>query len=285
LDDGNNRRKDSLLGSLKRFLSGRRRVLSEKELQAAITSSEEEGILNESEGDMLQSIFEFGDTIVREVVVPRTDMVCCAVDAGLDALLQMILDSGHSRIPIYEGSADRIVGIVYAKDLLRFWGAASDSFDLTDVMRTPYFVPETKSIDNLLLDFRTRRVHIAIVVDEYGGTSGLITIEDLLEEIVGDIQDEYDIEEDWLQPQDDGTLLVDARVSVEDLEEHFDLDIPRDKFDTVGGYLFHLLGNVPAAGDEARADGLVLKVVESDERKVRKVQVWRDLPSEVKTDS
>lgn len=285
MDDGNNRRKDSLLGSLKRFLSGRRRVLSEKELQEAITSSEEEGILNESEGDMLQSIFEFGDTIVREVVVPRTDMVCCAVDAGLDVLLDLIIESGHSRIPIYEGSADRIVGIVYAKDLLRFWGASSDNFELTDVMRTPYFVPETKSIDNLLLDFRTRRVHIAIVVDEYGGTSGLITIEDLLEEIVGDIQDEYDIEEDWLQPQDDGTLLVDARVSVEELEEHFDLEIPRDKFDTVGGYLFHLLGNVPAAGDEARADGLVLKVVESDERKVRKVQVWRDLPSEVKTDS
>ncbi len=143
-------------------------------------------------------------------------------------------------------------------------------------MRTPYFIPETKRIDDLLVDFRTRRVHMAIAVDEYGGTSGLITIEDLLEEIVGDIQDEYDLEVSWLQAQDDGTILVDARSNVEELEEYYDIKIPREKFDTVGGYLFHLLGNVPKKGEKISDNGLVLMVEQSDERKIETVRVWRD---------
>jgi magnesium and cobalt transporter len=258
------------------LLTGRRRALTEEELQEAISSSEQEGLLAENEGDMLQAIFEFGDTIVREIMVARPDMVCCAADAPLDQLLRLILDSGHSRIPIFEGSVDRIIGVVYAKDLLRHWGAAPDAISPAAVMRSPLFVPETKRIEDLLIDFRTRRVHMAIVVDEYGGTSGLITIEDLLEEIVGDIQDEYDLEEEWVQPQDDGSLLLDARANVEELEEHFDVVIPREKFDTVGGLLIHLLGTVPHVGEQARANGLLLKVLDADERKVRKVQALRE---------
>jgi CBS domain containing-hemolysin-like protein len=274
--EGTQQKSESVLGALTRFLTGRRRALTEEELQEAISSSEEEGLLDESEGDMLQAIFEFGDTIVREIMVARPDMICCAAEAPFDELRQMIIDSGHSRVPIYDGSIDRIIGVVYAKDLLRYWGAGADELALTSVMRPPFFVPETKRIEDLLIDFRTRRVHMAIVVDEYGGTSGLITIEDLLEEIVGDIQDEYDLEEEWAQPQPDGSLLLDARANVEELEERFDIEIPREKFDTVGGLLIHLLGNVPHAGETARCNGLLLKVVEADERKVRKVQAWRD---------
>jgi magnesium and cobalt transporter len=269
-------KRETVLGALTRFLTGRRRALTEEELQEAISSSEEEGLLDETEGDMLQAIFEFGDTIVREIMVARPDMVCCASDAPLDELLRLILDSGHSRVPIFEGSVDRVVGVIYAKDLLRYWGARSGELSPTAVMRAPYFVPETKRIEDLLVDFRTRRVHMAIVVDEYGGTSGLITIEDLLEEIVGDIQDEYDLEEEWAQPQADGSLLLDARANVEELEEFFDRGIPRDKFDTVGGFVVHLLGTVPVAGESARAHGLLLQVVEADERKVRRVQVRLD---------
>lgn len=275
-DEGPQPKNDSVLGTLTRFLTGRRRALTEEELQEAINSSEEEGLLDESEGDMLQAIFDFGDTIVREIMVARPDMVCCASDAPLDELLQLILDSGHSRIPIYDGSIDRVTGVVYAKDLLRYWGARSEELSPATVMRSPYFVPETKRIEDLLVDFRTRRVHMAIVVDEYGGTSGLITIEDLLEEIVGDIQDEYDLEEEWAQPQADGSLLLDARANVEELEEFFDLEIPREKFDTVGGYVIHLLGSVPVAGETARANGLLLEVVDADERKIRRVQVRRE---------
>ena len=276
MEDDQNPQRNSFSSTFSRFFRGRSRALTEKELQDAINSSEEEGILNESEGDMLQSIFDFGDTIVREVMVPRTDMVCCPADATLSGFLELIIRSGHSRVPLFEGSTDKIVGVVYAKDLLRSWGASDETLTLTEVMRTPYFIPETKRIDDLLKDFRTRRVHMAIAVDEYGGTSGLITIEDLLEEIVGDIQDEYDLEVPWLQPQDDGTLLVDARANVEELEEYYDIEIPREKFDTVGGYLFHLLGNVPQKGEKVSDNGLILMVEDSDERKIEKVRVWRD---------
>ncbi len=276
MEKGSNPRHGSWTSALSRIIRGRTRALTEKELQEAINSSEEEGILNESEGDMLQSIFEFGDTIVREVMVPRTDMVCCPLDAKLSTFLELIIRSGHSRVPLYEGSTDKIVGVVYAKDLLRNWGASDDALKLSDVMRPPYFIPETKRIEDLLRDFRTRRVHMAIAVDEYGGTSGLITIEDLLEEIVGDIQDEYDLEVPWVQLQDDGTLLVDGRANVEELEEFYNIVIPREKFDTVGGYLFHLLGSVPSAGEKIVDNGLVMMVEESDERRIGMVRIWRD---------
>ncbi len=276
MEDGNTPPRNSWRSALRRIVHGQPRALTEKELQDAINSSEVEGILKESEGDMLQSIFEFGDTIVREVMVPRTDMVCAPANAPLSVFLELIISSGHSRVPLFEGSTDRIVGVVYAKDLLRNWGASDETLSLTEVMRTPYFIPETKRIEDLLVDFRTRRVHMAIAVDEYGGTSGLITIEDLLEEIVGDIQDEYDLEVDWAQPQEDGTLLVDARLSVEELEEYYDIDIPREKFDTIGGYLFHLLGKVPKAGEKITDNGLIFMVEESNERKIGKVRIWRD---------
>ena len=275
---------NSWLKTLVQKFKGRSRALTEKELQEAINSSEEEGILNESEGDMLQSIFEFGDTIVREVMVPRTDMICCPADASLSDFLALIIRSGHSRVPLYQGSMDKIVGVVYAKDLLRNWGASDDSLSLLDVMRVPYFIPETKRIEDLLMDFRTRRVHMAIAVDEYGGTSGLITIEDLIEEIVGDIQDEYDLEVPRVQVQKDGTLLVDGRTSVEELEEYYEIEIPREKFDTIGGYLFHLLGYVPKAGERVRDNGLILMVEESDERRIGVVRVWRDVQADTDAD-
>ena len=276
MDDNPQRNQGSWFEKLARSLRGRSRALTEKELQDAINSSEEEGILNESEGDMLQSIFEFGDTIVREVMVPRTDMVCCPVGSTLSDFLKLIIKSGHSRVPLFEGTTDKIVGVVYAKDLLRNWGASDQTLELTAVMRAPYFIPETKRIEDLLKEFKALRVHMAIAVDEYGGTSGLITIEDLLEEIVGDIQDEYDLEEQWLQPQEDGTLLVDARANVEELEEYYQIEISKEKFDTVGGYLFHLLGNVPTPGEKVSDNGLVLMVEKSDERKIDKVRIWRE---------
>ena len=273
-DDGSSNGRSGLWRNMiQRLLFGKRRALTEKELQDIIQESEEEGLINEDEGDMLHSIFEFGDTIVREIMVPRTDMVCCSGEARLPDVLEAILSSGHSRIPIYEGTADHIVGVVYAKDLLRFWGAAAEQVEVPEVMRAPYFVPETKNVEDLLQDFRNKRVHMAIAIDEYGGTSGLITIEDLIEEIIGDIQDEYDVEEDWLTEEADGSALVDARLNIEELEEHFDIEIPREKFDTVGGYVIHLLGHVPHPGEEVRDKHLSLTVVESDERKVRKVRV------------
>ncbi len=260
---------------LRRLMSGRRRALTEQEFQAMIDESEEDGLINEEEGEMLHSIFQFGDTIVRETMVPRTDMLCCSSEATLEELLETIIASGHSRIPIYEGTTDRIVGVVYAKDLLKFWGQPTDTLTISRVMRSPYFVPETKNIEELLQEFKTKRVHMAIAIDEYGGTSGLITIEDLIEEIIGDIQDEYDLEEDFLVEEKADTVLVDGRLNVEELEDYFEITITREKFDTVGGYLFHLLGHVPVTGEEIRDGDLIMTVVECDGRKIRKVRISR----------
>lgn len=273
--NGRTQNKGSWSALLQKMLFGKRRALTEEELQEIIEESEEEGIINEGEGDMLHSIFEFGDTIVREIMVSRTDMVCCPTTASFRQVLDAILKSGHSRIPIYEGSADRIVGVVYAKDLLRYWGRPEKDIAITRVMRTPFFVPETKNIQELLQDFRSKRVHLAIAVDEYGGTSGLITIEDLIEEIVGDIQDEYDLEEEWLQPQEDGSVIVDSRLNIEEFEEYFETEVEREKFDTVAGYVFNLLGRVPREGEEINDRNLQLIVTECDNQKIRKIRVRR----------
>ena len=273
-DDRQEDEQNFITKSLNRLL-GRRKISSEKELQEIISESDARGIINEEEGDMIQSVFEFGDTIVREVIVPRTDMTSCSHDASIQEVLDAIIKSGHSRIPVYEGTNDRIVGIIYAKDMLRYWGSDADTTCVQQVMRAPYFIPETKKIEDLLQEFRSKRVHIAIVVDEYGGTSGLITIEDLLEEIVGEIQDEYDLEPALLIEEEQGTVLVDARLSIEEIEEYFDIEITRQKFDTIGGYLFHLLNHVPMQGEEIIDGPLQMTVVDCDERKISSVRICR----------
>jgi len=277
-DDQNNgapENRASLKSMLRGLLPGRRRVTTERELQELIEESEETGIINEEEGEMLSSIFEFGETIVREVMIPRTDMVVCSIDAPVAEILETVIRSGHSRIPVYEGTVDSIVGVIYAKDLLRYWGRPLEQVALRKLMRKPYYIPETKLIEELLREFRNSRVHLAVVIDEYGGTSGLITIEDLLEEIVGDIQDEFDSEEEWLEIQEDGSVIVDGRLNLEELEEHFDLELPREKYDTVAGFLSHLAGHIPCAGEELRSHGLVLRVLSSDERRIDRLLVSR----------
>jgi len=178
---------------------------------------------------MIRSIFEFRNTVVREIMVPRTDMACVPADATVPQVLTTIIACGHSRIPVYDGTIDNIIGLIYAKDLLKFWGMSDADINLKRFMRAPYFIPESKNLEELLQEFKRKRVHIAIVIDEYGGTSGLVTIEDLLEQIVGDIQDEYDTEEEWLVEERDGSIVVDARLPIEDLEEQFGIEIERDK--------------------------------------------------------
>src|SRR5512136_1628473 len=211
---------------LGRFLRGRKRV-TEEEIQELMDAGEEEGLINEEENEMIRAIFALRDTVVREIMVPRTDMASLPVDAPIDEVLQTIIACGHSRIPIFEGTIDNVIGTLYAKDLLKCWGRRESELVVRQLMRAPFFTPETKNLEELLQEFKKRRVHLAIVIDEYGGTSGLVTIEDLLEQIVGDIQDEYDIEEELIQLQPDGTTVVDARLSIEDFEQFFDIAIER----------------------------------------------------------
>jgi CBS domain containing-hemolysin-like protein len=274
LEEGAGKKKPGLMETLTRFLAGRKRV-TEEEIQEMMNAGEEEGLINEEENEMIRSIFALGDTVVREIMVPRTDMACVPVDATVREVLSSIIACGHSRIPVFDGTIDNVVGLVYAKDLLKYWGMDESAVVLKNILRTPYFIPETKNLEELLHEFKKKRVHIAIVIDEYGGTSGLVTIEDLLEQIVGDIQDEYDLEEEWLVEEADGAVVVDARLPIEELEAHFGIEIEREKFDTVGGLIFHLTGRIPAVGEEVENGTIRLTVLEADARKISKVRITR----------
>jgi CBS domain containing-hemolysin-like protein len=234
--------------------------------------------LEEDEREMIASVIELGEQPVREVMVPRIDIVAAPASASVRDALDRIVESGHSRIPIYEENIDNIVGIVYAKDLLRFLRDGSQSAPVKPLAREPSFVPETKKVDELLHEMQQRHVHLAIVVDEYGGTAGLITIEDLIEEIVGEIQDEYDVEEAMIEEVSPNEALFDARVSIRDVNDTLDLDIEDEDFDTLGGLLYHELGKVPNVGDEVRLDGAVFTVLTTTGRRVRKVRVTKLAP-------
>jgi CBS domain containing-hemolysin-like protein len=224
---------------------------------------------------MIASVIELGEQPVREVMVPRIDIVGTPATSRVRDALDRIIDSGHSRIPLYEESIDNITGVVYAKDLLRHLRDGSQDAAVRPLAREPSFVPETKKVDELLHEMQRNRVHVAIVVDEYGGTAGLITIEDLIEEIVGEIQDEYDVEEAMIEELSDHEALFDARVSIRDVNDTLDLDLGDEDFDTLGGLLYHELGKVPNVGDEVRVDGALVTVLTTTGRRVRKVRVTK----------
>ncbi|MEN3002051.1 MAG: hemolysin family protein [Armatimonadota bacterium] len=248
-------------------------VVSEEELRVLVEAGEEQGVIEEQEKEMIQSIFEFTDTIAREVMTPRVDMKCIPVDATPQEAIALIRKSGHSRIPVYEGSVDNILGILHAKDLLRLCEGAPLKFSLREVMRPAYFVPESKRVVELLQELRRRRVHMAIVQDEYGGTAGLVTLEDLVEEIVGEIQDEYDVEpEEPVQVLPDGSLLIDARMHLDDASELLKTKLESEEFDTIGGFVFGLLGHQPSEGEVVTANGWQLRVHAVEGHRIRVVQ-------------
>ncbi len=256
--------------------------ISAEELRLIVERGGEQGILEAEEEQMIHAVIELGDRRVHEVMVPRIAMVSLSVTATFDDAIETIIEEGHSRVPVYEATVDEVVGILYAKDLLPFLRPSSVKRpDLRALIRPPVFVPESMSIDDLLHEFQRRKVHIAIVLDEYGGTAGLVTIEDLLEEIVGEIQDEYDTEEPLVERLGDDRARVDGRASVDDLLELFDLRIAledEDEYDTVGGLVYHRIGGVPVPGNEVRVDGLRLTVETTDGRRVGKVLVVRERP-------
>ncbi|GBC93542.1 Magnesium and cobalt efflux protein CorC [bacterium HR15] len=257
-------------------------VVSEEELRVLVEAGEEQGVIEEQEKEMIQSIFEFADTIAREVMTPRVDMKCIPVDATPQEAIELIRKTGHSRIPVYEGSVDNILGILHAKDLLRLCGedASEKQFSLREVMRPAYFVPESKRVVELLQELRRRRVHMAIVQDEYGGTAGLVTLEDLVEEIVGEIQDEYDVEqEEPVQVLPDGSLLIDARMHLDDASELLKTRLESEEFDTLGGFVFGLLGHQPSEGEVVTANGWQLRVHAVEGHRIRMVHAV-PLPSE-----
>ena len=253
--------------------------ISSEELRLIIEQGGEQGILEAEEEQMIHAVIELGDQRVHEVMVPRIAMVTLTTSVTMEEALDTIIEQGHSRIPVYEDTIDEIVGILYAKDLLPFLRPGGPPPPpLRSTLRTPVFVPESMTVDDLLHELQRRKVHLAIVLDEYGGTAGLVTIEDLIEEIVGEIQDEYDVEEPLIVKLSDDEARVDGRAAVDDLMDLFETQVPlddADEYDTVGGLIYHRIGGVPKPGDQVTVDGLTLTVETTDGRRVGKVLVVR----------
>jgi putative hemolysin len=249
--------------------------VTEEEIKTLVDAGEEEGVIQEEEKDMIYSIFELGDTLAREVMVPRIDVVALEVTAPMIEALDTVRESGHSRIPVYEETIDNIDGVLYAKDLLPYLREGRTDVPLKSILREAYFIPETKRASDLLPDLQQRRVHMAIVVDEYGGTAGLVTIEDLLEEIVGEIQDEYDIEEPFVEFVADDEYLIDARVDLDDLNRLMNAELPTEDSDTLGGFIYAELGRVPVVGNQVTFGNLDFTVVSVAGRRIKKVRVQR----------
>ncbi|HEX5691819.1 MAG TPA: hemolysin family protein, partial [Roseiflexaceae bacterium] len=272
-----------LTNPLIRRLSGQQMpqlpIVTEEELLLLVNVGEEEGLIEPEEREMIEGIFSFGETVVSEVMIPRVDIVALDETATLDVALDVAIANGHSRIPVYRETIDRIAGVLYIKDLLPGLRAGQNDMPLSGLLRAPHFVPETMKVDALLKDLQSRKVHLAIAVDEYGGTAGLVTIEDLLEEIVGEIQDEYDVEEPSIQALGEGELIVDARVPIDDINDLTGLRLSSVESDRIGGMVFEQLGRVPRVGDQIDlGDGAVVTVLSMEGLRQRQLRITYQRP-------
>jgi len=257
-----------------RLPSESERVHSRGELLLLVDRAREVGKVEQDEHAMISGVFELTRTMATEVMTPRPDIVAVPLDAKLDDIVQVTSRSGHSRLPVYEESLDKVVGIVLVKDILPLAATGQhENFDLSSVMREPYFVPDTKSVDDLLAEFRRMKVHMAVVVDEFGGTDGVVTLEDLIEEIVGEIYDEHDVARPMVTVTSAGEILIDGGAPIDEVNQRFRLTLPVEDYDTLGGFILGELGHVPKPGDTVEVEGAELVVKTVDERRVRYVRL------------
>ncbi len=247
---------------------------AKQEILQAASEGQAEGAVDPEEVQMIESVMEFAETQAGEIMTPRTDIFALPVDTPFTDAARQIVEAGHTRVPVYEGNLDNIVGILYAKDMLKH-ALASNKGGLRSLTRTPYVVPETKPLDDLLKEFKGRKVHLAVVLDEYGGTAGIVTIEDVLEEIVGDISDEYDTTvPSPIQRLDDRNAEVDGRFRIDELNDALDLHLPEDEdYDTAAGFVFSKLGYIPTVGETVETPEAKLTVLSADERKITRLHV------------
>ena len=271
-------------GSESKFWTIMKRIFGSKydlPLEEVILEAKAEGVLKSYEMSMLLNVLQLGQKQAHEIMIPRTDLVCAEIEDTLDEVAKLIIESGHSRIPIYKDNRDNIVGIIHAKDLLKYRLLdRTEQVTLKDIIRAPLFVPDTKNIREILLEFQSKKVHMAIVIDEYGGTSGIVTLEDVLEEIVGEIEDEYDRPRpEEIIKQTDGSYLVTGRTYLEDLSEQTDLELESEQVETISGYLCQLAGKVPQKGEKIVDDRYEYEIQDADAKHVRWL-IIRKLKSE-----
>ncbi|MGQ9572323.1 MAG: hemolysin family protein [Dehalococcoidia bacterium] len=249
-----------------------------EELLRLLEMEESAGLIDEDERQMIRRIMALEETTAREIMVPRIDIVAVPSESGLEDIARIIVERGYSRIPVFENTIDNIVGVVYARDVLGQLANGAKPTDIKAVTRPPYFVPESKKADELLAEMRQNKLSIAIVVDEYGGTAGLITIEDVIEEIVGDIADEFDVEEETIHRVSETEAILDARVSIDALQELFGIEVEEGDFDTVGGFVFSHLGKMPSVGEEIEVNGLIVRILSVSGRRIKRLRVIKQEP-------
>ncbi len=259
-------------------------AVTEDELRAWVENEDTPGSLEKGEREMIYSIFQFGDTLAREIMVPRIDILALEANATVEEAIHAFTQSGHSRVPVYEETIDNIIGLLYAKDLLRIQLEPERPSSIRPFLRPAYFVPESKKVDDLLREMQVRSIHMAIVVDEYGGTAGLVTLEDIVEEIVGEIRDEYDQSEELpYQKLGPDEYILHGRLSLDDVNDLLDLNLDTDVADTLGGYIYSVVGKVPLGGEQIQVDDWIFVVEQVSGRRIRRVHAIRQ-PSQTPTE-
>ena len=246
-----------------------------EEIHELMDEGHARGLISDEESDMVYAVLDLKETKASSIMIPRTEISSASIDATLGEVIKLVSECGHTRIPIHKENIDQILGILHAKDLLKLWGSDPVSKIPLEILRKPYFAPETQKVSQLFRDLKERKTHLAVLTDEYGGTAGIIAIEDILEEIVGEIMDEHDTEEPLLTVIDDHTLLVDARLEIKKLEEHLGIKLANGEFESVGGFIIHLLDRIPKVDEKIFFEDLEFTVQKADQRKIDELLVVR----------
>jgi len=249
-----------------------------EEIHDLMDEGQAKGLITNEESDMVYGVLDLKETTAHSIMVPRTEISSASINSTLEEVIKLVSDCGHTRIPVHKDNIDEIVGILNAKDLLKLWGQAPGATIPPEILRKPYFVSEKQMVSELLKHLKERKMHLAIVTDDYGGTAGIITIEDILEEIVGEILDEHDSEPSLLTVLKDNSVLVDARLEIEKLEEHFGMKLPEGEFESVGGFIIHLLGRIPKVDEKIVFEPLDITVKSADQRRIHKLLIVPQIP-------
>ncbi|MDI6785253.1 MAG: hemolysin family protein [bacterium] len=247
--------------------------LTKEKIKFLLNKGEQGGIVGENEGEIFDKIFELSEVKVGEVMTPRANMICLDSSANIKRIIEIYKKYKYSRIPVYENSIDSIIGIIYIKDILNFWENEKDDFRAIEFIRLPFFVPESKRIGDLIREFKEKMIHVAIVVDEYGGTSGIITLEDLLEEVFGEIQDEYDYEEMSIRKIDKGIYVIEGDTEIERLKEELKINFPEGDFETISGYILEILKHIPTSNEVIKCKDMIITIINANEQSINKVKL------------
>ncbi|MBN1626134.1 MAG: HlyC/CorC family transporter [Deltaproteobacteria bacterium] len=246
-----------------------------EEIDDLVYEGQTRGLITDEESDMIHSVLYLKETTASSIMIPRTHIISASIYSTLEEIIKLITECGHTRIPIFEDNIDKIVGLLHAKDLLKLFSSEPGSKIPREILRKPYFVPGNQAINKLLKDLKSKKTHIAVVTDEYGGTAGIITIEDILEEIVGEIMDEHDHDPPLLTVIDKSAVIVDARLEIKKIEEYFDIDFPEGEYESIGGFIIHTLGRIPKSGEKVSYEDLEILTESADDRRINKIRVIR----------